>query len=54
MHPVEWNTGEAAGALAAHCLDHRLEPAQVREDPAALERFQAELVAGVSSWPGLR
>ncbi|MEU1163927.1 FAD-dependent oxidoreductase, partial [Streptomyces sp. NPDC005921] len=28
LHPVEWNIGEAAGSLAAHCLDHRLEPGQ--------------------------
>ena len=24
LHPVEWNVGEAAGALAAFCLDHRV------------------------------
>ncbi|MEV4573654.1 FAD-dependent oxidoreductase [Nonomuraea jabiensis] len=56
LHPVEWNAGEAAGALAAHCLDNRLEPAQVHEDPAALERFQAELVADgfELAWPQVR
>jgi hypothetical protein len=53
LHPVEWNAGEAAGALAAHCLEHRLDPAQVHEDPAALQRFQAELRADgfELSWP---
>ncbi|GAA3202173.1 FAD-dependent oxidoreductase [Nonomuraea helvata] len=45
LRPVEWNTGEAAGALAAHRLRYGLEPAQVHEDAAALERFRAELVA---------
>jgi hypothetical protein len=29
---VEWNIGEAAGLLAAHCLQEGLEPHQVRED----------------------
>jgi FAD dependent oxidoreductase len=50
LHPVEWNIGEVAGALAAHCLAHRLVPAQVRADPAD---FQRELVReGVElSWP---
>jgi len=56
LHPVEWNAGEAAGALAAHCLDNQLEPAQVHENAALLTRFQAELVAdGVElAWPQVR
>ncbi|WP_308168690.1 FAD-dependent oxidoreductase [Nonomuraea sp. NEAU-A123] len=56
LHPVEWNIGEAAGALAAHCLRNRLEPAQVHEDPADLERFQAELSADgfELAWPQVR
>ncbi len=56
LHPVEWNAGEAAGALAAHCLEHRLEPAQVHEHTALLERFQAELTADgfELSWPQVR
>ncbi|MFD1546114.1 FAD-dependent oxidoreductase [Nonomuraea guangzhouensis] len=56
LHPVEWNIGEAAGALAAHCLRHGLEPAQVHEDPAALERFQTELTADgfELAWPRVR
>jgi hypothetical protein len=41
LHPVEWNIGEAAGLLAAHCLDRGLEPHQVREDAARLKDFQA-------------
>jgi hypothetical protein len=45
LHPVEWNIGEAAGLLAAHCLEHGLEPHQVREDEARLKDFQALCVA---------
>jgi FAD-dependent oxidoreductase family protein len=50
LHPVEWNIGEVAGALAAHCLTHRLLPTQVRAAPAD---FQRELVLdGVElTWP---
>jgi hypothetical protein len=56
LHPVEWNVGEAAGALAAHCLEHGLEPGQVYEDPESMQRFQAELVADgfELSWPVVR
>ncbi len=45
LHPVEWNIGEAAGALAAFALGHDLRPRQVRGDPAQLRAFQASLVA---------
>jgi hypothetical protein len=41
LHPVEWNIGEAAGLLAAHCLERNLEPHQVREDETLLKEFQA-------------
>ena len=41
LHPVEWNIGEAAGLLAAHCLERGLEPHQVREDEALLKDVQA-------------
>jgi hypothetical protein len=41
LHPVEWNIGEAAGLLAAHCLEANLVPRQVREDEARLRDFQA-------------
>ncbi|RPJ52295.1 MAG: FAD-dependent oxidoreductase [Chloroflexi bacterium] len=43
LHPVEWNIGEAAGALAAYCLNEKLEPAQVRVTPNRLADFQALL-----------
>jgi hypothetical protein len=53
LHPVEWNVGEAAGALAAYCLSARVRPRQVAEEPARLEDFQRHLVArGVElAWP---
>jgi hypothetical protein len=53
LHPVEWNIGEAAGALAAHCIAERVEPAQVRSDPARLAGFQTLLQKlGVRlAWP---
>jgi len=53
LHPVEWNIGEAAGALAAFALAERMRPAAVREDGAALDRFQRRLQEdGVPlAWP---
>ena len=53
LHPVEWNIGEAAGALAAYCLDHDTEPHAVLDDADRLRDFQATLTrAGVPlQWP---
>jgi hypothetical protein len=53
LHPVEWNTGEAAGALAAYCLQTGLEPSQVRAESTTLAEFQSILARlGVRlSWP---
>ncbi|GAA5179275.1 FAD-dependent oxidoreductase [Rugosimonospora acidiphila] len=53
LHPVEWGIGEAAGALAAHCLNTALVPRQVRADPARLDEFQDLLTElGVElAWP---
>lgn len=54
LHPVEWNIGEAAGALAAHCLNEKLTPRQVRNDDTRLREFQDLLVNhfGVElAWP---
>ncbi len=45
LHPVEWNIGEAAGALAAFALDHDLAPRRIHSDPARLGAFQASLLA---------
>jgi hypothetical protein len=53
LHPVEWNIGEAAGLLAAFCIDKRTTPRAVREDPKALGDFQTLLkTQGIElSWP---
>jgi hypothetical protein len=54
LHPVEWNIGEAAGALAAYCLEKGLEPHQVRHNEQHLADFQQMLVERlgfVLEWP---
>jgi len=38
LHPVEWNVGEVAGLLAAHCLESGAEPRDV-ERPEEFEEF---------------
>ncbi|MCC7492522.1 MAG: FAD-dependent oxidoreductase [Fimbriimonadaceae bacterium] len=43
LHPVEWNIGEAAGLLAAFCLQRGEPPRAVRARPALLSEFQALL-----------
>jgi hypothetical protein len=56
LHPVEWNIGEAAGALAAHCVARGLAPRQVRNTEARLKEFQSELTGDgfELAWPRLR
>jgi FAD dependent oxidoreductase len=56
LHPVEWNVGEAAGALAAYCLDNALTPAAVHGDDRLLDDFRAGLSReGVElSWPEIK
>ena len=56
LHPVEWNVGESAGALAAHCVRRRLRPRQVRNTAKLLREFQDSLLEqGVEiAWPKLR
>jgi hypothetical protein len=54
LHPVEWNIGEAAGALAAWCLEHGFTPRQVRNTPDKLIDFQRLLVQTLGfelAWP---
>lgn len=54
LHPVEWNIGEAAGALAAYCLDKQLTPRQVRNTPEHLADFQkllADKLGFELEWP---
>jgi hypothetical protein len=55
LHPVEWNIGEAAGALAAFCVHREEPPRQVRKDKKLLAEFQRGLQAdGVEiEWPRL-
>lgn len=57
LHPVEWNVGEAAGALAAYCLDRHLTPRQVRNTRGHLADFQRLLrtrLGVVLEWPNPR
>lgn len=53
LHPVEWNIGEAVGALAAFCQARKSTPRAVSKNAALLAEFQAQLVAqGVRlAWP---
>jgi len=53
LHPVEWNIGESAGALAAHAVNSKSTPRQIRNDPKLLAEFQKSLVSqGVElAWP---
>ncbi|GLY92223.1 FAD-dependent oxidoreductase [Actinoallomurus iriomotensis] len=53
LHPVEWNIGEAAGALAAFCLERDLPPHAVHEKDELLADYQSLLVrSGVElHWP---
>ncbi|MCU1258396.1 MAG: putative FAD-binding dehydrogenase [Bryobacterales bacterium] len=45
LHPVEWNIGEAAGALAAYAIKAKKPPRAVRSDKKALAEFQSVLQA---------
>lgn len=53
LHPVEWNIGESAGALAVFCAARKTSPRAVRNTPALLADFQKALAAdGVPlAWP---
>jgi len=55
VHPVEWSVGEAAGVLAAFCLERHLSPRAVRHRPALLHELQSLLLSeGVElTWPSL-
>lgn len=55
VHHVEWNVGEAAGLLAAFCLERKVLPRSVRSRQALLEDFQSMLrQQGIPlSWPAL-
>jgi hypothetical protein len=53
LHPVEWGIGEAAGTLAAHCLETKQTPRAVRNNKDRLELFQKRLIAQGAEleWP---
>jgi hypothetical protein len=53
LHPVEWNIGEAVGALASFCIERRTSPREVRNTPRLLEELQSQLARnGVElHWP---
>ncbi|MBT4500175.1 MAG: FAD-dependent oxidoreductase, partial [Gemmatimonadetes bacterium] len=55
LHPVEWNIGEAAGLLAAFCLERDHAPRQVHEQKELTEDFQQLLRAqGIElEWPAI-
>jgi hypothetical protein len=55
LHPVEWNIGEAAGALAAHAVQSGNPPRRIRNEAKLLAEFQASLQRqGVElAWPRL-
>ena len=53
LHPVEWNIGEAVGALVAFCLAQKRQPREVRAQTGLLREFQNLLTQdGVPlAWP---
>jgi len=56
LHPVEWNIGEAAGALAAHAVAARHSPRAVRGNAKLLAEFQSQLrrQGFELEWPRIR
>jgi hypothetical protein len=55
LHPVEWNIGEAAGLLAAHCLDTGLSPHAVQGKTILFAEFHKVLLdEGIeTAWPDI-
>ena len=53
LHPVEWNIGEAAGSLAAFCLERGKRPQEVNQGADLRKDFQTLLEQnGVElAWP---
>ncbi|SCV49797.1 uncharacterized protein FFB14_11108 [Fusarium fujikuroi] len=53
LHPVEWNIGEAAGLLAAYCLDKELSPHEVQGKKELFKEFQDMIIKeGLETeWP---
>jgi hypothetical protein len=55
LHPVEWNIGESAGCLAAHAIQTKATPRQIRNSASLLKQFQAKIQSqGVEiAWPNM-
>ena len=55
LHPVEWNTGESAGLLAARAIQLKTEPRRIRNNEKLRAEFQNWIQAqGVEiAWPVL-
>jgi hypothetical protein len=55
LHPVEWNIGESAGALAAFAVQRKQTPRRVRADKKLLSDFQSWIQEqGIEiAWPKL-
>ncbi|MEO3816246.1 FAD-dependent oxidoreductase [Plantactinospora sp. B24E8] len=54
LHPVEWSIGEAAGAMAAYCLDRGVPPRKVRTDhthQADYQRLLTDTLGVTLAWP---
>lgn len=53
LHPIEWNIGEAAGHLAAYCLENNASTEAIHDSVSRLQAFQAHLRRhGLTlSWP---
>ncbi|MEI7847999.1 MAG: FAD-dependent oxidoreductase, partial [Chloroflexota bacterium] len=54
LHPVEWNIGESAGALAAYCLKNNYTPRQVYQKSQLLGNYQQVLKEKLGiqlAWP---
>ena len=44
LHPIEWNIGESAGALAAFCVKQNAQPRAVQSTSALLSQYQHALL----------
>ena len=56
LHPVEWNIGESAGALASFCLQYKVQPHAVREKENLLKTYQKNLekLGILLNWPQVK
>lgn len=43
LHPVEWNIGEVAGALAAYAIENEISPKEIYENKNYRKKFQKKL-----------